>query len=943
MNRNSNVSDYKGLTKEQADESRRVNGENILTPPPREPLWRLFLGKFNDPIIRILLIAALLSLLISIRSGEIYETIGIIFAILLATGISFWFEADAGKKFNLLNKVNEENPVKVIRDGSITEIPKRDIVVGDIVILDAGEEIPADGELLEAVSLSVNESALTGEPLARKMVTPNEISNDATYPVNQIYKSTTVLEGYCLCRVTSVGDNTEYGKVARLSTEISNEPTPLNRQLEGLARFIGFAGFILAVATFAALFVKDIFLGDAHYGAAPLWTLFTVIAAGFVAVAKVWIPIIMEGAELLKPGVKHTSLSKLSWGVSALLAIALALMFFLIGYLIGYNPLESSSWIDGDMAVRILKYFMVSVTLIVVSVPEGLPMAVTLSLALSMRKMLTSNNLVRKMHATETMGAATVICTDKTGTLTQNQMRVSHELFVDNPEIIDGSIALNSTAHLDRSVEGKIRTLGNPTEAALLIWLSENGKDYLKIRESSKIVNQLTFSTERKYMATVAYSTESGKYLLYVKGAPEIVASYTIDYPTEVSSILVGYQARAMRTLGFGYREISPEMASEDVESLVKEGGLTYLGVVAISDPLREDVAEAVARCVGAGIKVKMITGDTPGTAGEIARRIGILGEDELVSGIISGSDFDALSDNEAMERLPGIKVMCRARPADKERMVRLLQRLGEVVAVTGDGTNDAPALNHAHVGLSMGSGTSVAKEASDITLLDDSFSSIVTAVLWGRSLYSNIQRFLIFQLTINLTALVVVLLGSIFGKEIPLTITQMLWVNLIMDTFAAGALASLPPDIRILKNSPRSPGAFIVTPSMRSNIFITALLFIVGLLTILWYLGDANNEISEYNISLFFTIFVMLQFWNLFNAKAFLTGKSAFKGIFSSPAFILVASTIIIGQLMIVEFGGELFRTVSLSFRDWMIVIAGTSVVLWIGEVVRFFKRISV
>ncbi|HBZ25224.1 MAG TPA: calcium-translocating P-type ATPase, PMCA-type [Rikenellaceae bacterium] len=940
MNRSSNVSDYKGLTNEQAKESRRVNGENILTPPPREPMWRLFLGKFNDPIIRILLIAALLSLLISIRSGEIYETIGIIFAILLATGISFWFEADAGKKFNLLNKVNEENPVKVIRDGSITEVPKRDIVVGDIVILDAGEEVPADGVLLEAVSLSVNESALTGEPLARKRVNPNELSSEATYPVNQIYKSTTVLEGYCLCRVTSVGDNTEYGKVARRSAEISNEPTPLNRQLEGLARFIGFAGFILAVATFAALFVKDIFLGEAHYGAAPLWTLFTVIAAGFVAIAKVWIPIIMEGVELLRPGVKHPDFSKMSWGVSALIAITLALTSFVIGYLVGYNPLESASWIDGNMALRILKYFMVSVTLIVVAVPEGLPMAVTLSLALSMRKMLTSNNLVRKMHATETMGAATVICTDKTGTLTQNQMRVSFEHFVENPEIIESSIALNSTAHLDRSVEGKIRTLGNPTEAALLIWLSENGKDYLKIRESSKIINQLTFSTERKYMATVALSPESGRYLLFVKGAPEIVASFTADYPADVSAKLAGYQARAMRTLGFGYREISPDRAIEDVESLVKEGGLTYLGVVAISDPLREDVTEAVASCVGAGIEVKMITGDTPGTAREIARRIGILGEDELVSGVISGLDFDSLTDIEAMERLPFIKVMCRARPSDKERMVRLLQRLGEVVAVTGDGTNDAPALNHAHVGLSMGSGTSVAKEASDITLLDDSFSSIVTAVLWGRSLYSNIQRFLIFQLTINVTALVVVLLGSIFGKEIPLTITQMLWVNLIMDTFAAGALASLPPDIRVLKERPRRPGAFIVTPSMRGNILITALLFIAGLLTMLWYLGDVNNEISEYNISLFFTIFVMLQFWNLFNAKAFLTGKSAFKGILASPAFMVVASAIIFGQLLIVEFGGELFRTVPLTFRDWMLVIAGTSVVLWIGETVRFFKR---
>jgi Ca2+-transporting ATPase len=934
------VNQFAGLTTEQAEQSRKEHGANLLTPPQREPLWRVFLRKFNDPIIRILLIAALLSFVISIKSGEILETAGIVLAILLATGISFWFETDAGKKFDLLNKVNDDNPVKVIRDGQITEIPRKDVVVGDVVILDAGEEVPADGDLILSVSLSVNESALTGEPLTRKDRDPDKIKRESTYPSNRLLKGTTVLEGYCRYIVTEVGDSTEYGKVARSSAEISDQPTPLNRQLEGLARFIGFAGFVMASITFVTLFLKDILTGDAYLTSASLWTLLSVIICGAAALSKIWMPIIVDGLELFNIKVKRGRFSGRGWLFRITIASALLIVLLLIGMAFGLNPLLAGSWIDGDMAVRILRYFMVSVTLIVVAVPEGLPMAVTLSLAMSMRRMLLSNNLVRKMHATETMGAATVICTDKTGTLTMNQMRVSGEMFADIPSLVNESIAVNSTAHLDLSVPGRIRTLGNPTEAALLIRLLEDGQDYLKIRESSRIVSQLTFSAERKYMATIAWSHYFGKYTLFVKGAPEIIASFTADYPAEVTGKLAEYQARAMRTLGFAYRVLDDSAINQEPDELVRSGGLTYLGVVAISDPLREDAADAVDSCVKAGIEVKMITGDTPGTAREIARRIGILKEDELSSGLISGPDFSALSDGEAMSRLKSIKVMCRARPADKERLVRLLQRAGEIVAVTGDGTNDAPALNYAHVGLSMGSGTSVAKEASDITLLDDSFHSVVTAVLWGRSLYCNIQRFLIFQLTINVTALAIVLLGSVFGKELPLTITQMLWVNLIMDTFAAGALASLPPDKRVLKDRPRSPLAFIVTPSMRNSILATATFFIVGMLALLYYMGDADGVVSEYNLSLFFTIFVFLQFWNLFNAKAFSTGTSAFKGLLSSPGFLAVASAIVAGQFLIVEFAGDLFRTVPLSWTDWAAVIGGTSVVLWIGEIFRYISK---
>lgn len=933
---------FQGLTWAEAEESRRLYGSNVLTPPEKTPLWRLFLQKFSDPIIRILLIAALLSLLMSFKTGEVIETIGIIFAVALATGIAFWFEADAGKKFDILNKVNDESPVKVIRDSHITVIPKKDVVKGDIVILETGDEIPADGILKEAVSLSVNESALTGEPMTRKGMPETFSGRESTYPPDMLLKGTSVLEGYCVYEVTTVGDATEYGKVARKSAEATNEPTPLNHQLEQLAKFIGFAGFTISVLTFAILFLKDIFTGSILFSSANVYTIVAVMAGAFVAMSKVWMPILEDGIELLRIKIRiPESIASKSWLFWLMTGIAASVFIFIISYFAGYNPLKVESWIDSEIAVRLLRYFMVSVTIIVVAVPEGLPMAVTLALAMSMRKMLASNNLVRKMHATETVGAATVICTDKTGTLTMNQMRVAEEYFDGEYELVYEGIAVNSTAHLEIKDSKNIRSLGNPTEAALLIWMKDKGWDYLKIRSQSTVLSQLTFSTERKYMATIADSKIKGRRVLFVKGAPEIIAGFTENYPESAKERLADFQARAMRTLGFSYRELGDNEDITDVEALVLGKGLRYLGIVAISDPLREDVKDAVERCINAGVKVKMVTGDTAGTAREIAKRIGIVSEFEVEYEIITGDTFSQLDDDKVIELKDVIKVMCRARPSDKERFVRLLQRAGEVVAVTGDGTNDAPALNFAHVGLSMGSGTSVAKEASDITLLDDSFTSIVSAVLWGRSLYKNIQRFIIFQLTINLTALIIVLLGSIFGHEIPLTVTQMLWVNLIMDTFAAGALASLPPEESVMKSNPRKPGSFIVTDSMRANILFTGTLFTLLMLGLLYLFTNESGEISDYNLSLYFTVFVMLQFWNLFNAKAHGSNRSAFINMKSSKGFLIVSFLIVAGQILIVRFGGEMFRTVPISLIDWVKIIAGTSVVLWVGEIVRFVMRV--
>lgn len=883
-----------GLTENEVLRSRRENGINLLTPPKRPSLWKLYLEKFEDPIVRVLLIAAVLSLIISLIENEYAETIGIIAAILLATGIGFFFEYDANKKFDLLNAVNEETPVKVIRSGRIQEVPRKDIVTGDIVILETGEEIPADGELLEAISMQVNESNLTGEPVTSKTIIEENFDKEATYASNLVMRGTTVVDGHGTMRVTHVGDATEIGKVARQSTEQPLEQTPLNIQLTRLANLIGKIGFTVALLSFLTFFIKDVLL---HYDFAALngW--------------HDWLPVLE----------------------------------------------------------RTLNYFMMAVTLIVVAVPEGLPMSVTLSLALNMRRMLSTNNLVRKMHACETMGAITVICTDKTGTLTQNQMQVYEPSFyalgatgklVDNDEVsnlIAEGISANSTAFLEET-EGqwKPKGVGNPTEVALLLWLHRQGRNYLELREESRIIDQLTFSTERKFMATLADSPLLGKKVFYMKGAPEIVLDKCKDvvlngkrvevseYRSTIEKQLQEYQNMAMRTLGFAFK-IVDENEPDDCAALSSGGDLSFLGIVAISDPIRPDVSAAVHKCRSAGIGIKIVTGDTPGTAREIARQIGLWDpETDNENNSITGIRFAELSDKEALERVKDIKIMSRARPTDKQRLVQLLQQNGAVVAVTGDGTNDAPALNHAQVGLSMGTGTSVAKEASDITLLDDSFNSIGTAVMWGRSLYKNIQRFIVFQLTINFVALLIVLLGSVIGTELPLTVTQMLWVNLIMDTFAALALASIPPSEKVMREKPRRSSDFIITRPMRNYIIGVGTLFLIVLLGMIYHFTYSDQGMTIYRLTVFFTFFVMLQFWNLFNVCVFGTSDSAFKGLSKSYGMELVVLIILIGQFLIVQFGGAVFRTVPLSWQTWLWVAGVSSMVLWVGELIRLIQRIS-
>ena len=890
---------YTGLTAREVAQSRSKYGENVLTPPAKAPLWLQFLDKFRDPLIIILLIAGALSILIScyeyfgLGDGPtvFFEPVGIFVAIMLATGLSFYFEYQADKEFAILNKVNDDEPVEVIRDSNTTQIPRREVVVGDIVIVNTGEEIPADGELIEATLLNVDESTLTGEPMCAKTTVASEFDSQATFPSNHVMKGTKVMEGHGIMRVLAIGDHTEQGKVFEAVQIDNSVKTPLDEQLDGLGRLV----------------------------------------------------------------------AKLSYCVGAGIIIGRILMYFL-----------SSSYVQFEwlpFIAYLLQTLMIAVTLVVVSVPEGLPMAVTLSLAYSMRRMLKTNNLVRKMHACETMGATTVICTDKTGTLTHNQMRVdSLQLYGldEKSSAVAESMALNSTAQLDFTEPDCPSVLGNPTEGALLLWLYEHGTDYRELRENSTIVDQLPFNTERKYMATVVDSAlMPGRRILYVKGAPEIVFAMCRTMGEgatreRIENQLLDYQNHAMRTLGFAFQMLD----KGDVaicNGRVTATRLHFIGITAIADPVRSDVPDAIKECLDAGINIKIVTGDTPATAREIGRQIGLWTTADSDRNIMTGPEFAALNDEQLLQRVHELKIIARARPMDKKRLVETLQRLNQVVAVTGDGTNDAPALRAAQVGLSMGDGTSVAKEASDITIIDNSFSSIGKAVMWGRSLYQNIQRFLLFQLTVNVTACLIVLIGAFMGTESPLTVTQMLWINLIMDTFAAMALASLPPSESVMHDRPRDRHAFILTRPMYGEIVGVGALFFVLLFFFLLVFKHADisslsdmlslnylqlfagfgtltfwteGHLTAYELTLLFTIFVMTHFFYLFNARAFETGRSAlhFGGC---KGLLTIVVIIFAGQVLMVETPilQDFFNVVSLSLKDWGTIIIGSSLVLWVRE----------
>ena len=954
----------RGLTPEEVEISRQKYGTNLITPPSSEPWWNLLLEKFADPIIRILLIAAILAIGVGFINGTYIEGIGIIFAILLATIIAFINEYNANQKFDILNQTNNDDPIEVLRNGNFTTVPKKDLVVGDLVVLQTGQEVPADGLVLESVCLQVDESKLTGEdrPVAKwtKKKAKQHSQGDTAYPPYQMLRGTIIVNGHGLVSVSAVGDCTEIGMTAKAIQTIESVETPLNRQLDQLSRLIGVLGLLVAVLIDIALVVRGIYTEELNLSWQQ-WYFFSILVTSIaIALTCIWLPIVYDGFELIGSKIEPPQWLKnnglAAWLTTISIGVAIFGFGLGLGYLCGWIPYSPAAWMPTEVASEFLTYFMIAVAVIVVAVPEGLALSVTLSLAYSMQKMTKQNNLVRRMHACETIGAATIICSDKTGTLTHNKMHVSDINFPSIKEstrylneteagkLLIESISVNSSANLEYYLGEEVRPLGNPTEGALLLWLDSKGIDYLSQRANFEVINQLTFSSEIKYMATLGISGINHQTVLHLKGAPEILLAHCRQILTEKGIITIDeaianslkqelreYESKGKRTLGFAYIP-DPQNCQQGLAIENHAVDMIWLGFVAITDPVRKEVPQAIAKCHQAGIEVKMITGDSYLTALEVGHEIGILPPDDRQSYIL-GSDLRRMDDVTALETIKKAKIIARARPKDKQRIVKLLQDDGEIIAVTGDGTNDAPALKQAQVGLAMGkNGTSVAKEASEIVILDDSFGSIEMGVMWGRSLYQNIQKFILFQLTINVAACGIALIGPFIGVNLPLTVTQLLWVNLIMDTFAALALATEPPREKLMELPPRNPEAFIISSPMALNIFTVASIFLLFFIGFLLYIQQ-DGEISAYELSLFFTTFVMLQFWNMFNAKCFGLKESVFEHLGKNKGFITIAILILVGQIFMVQFGGNIFRTVPLSWQDWLTIIGSTSIVLWLGE----------
>lgn len=968
---------YIGLTDAQVLESRAKYGKNILTPPEEDGFWKQvvevckhpiaitmfalmvvsiiaacilysamgtgifvmpaivsiaailvlfvgFYGGFDDEWFRILIAVFIFSMIVSIIQYEwlgedgtiFFEPIGIVVALILATRIGAWLEKRNKKDFQGLNDSNDKTFVKVYRNGHISQVYRADIVVGDIIKLEKGEEVPADCVLKECLDLIVDESSLTGELQATKSLDSNAYS-DAAYKANEIKKGTTIIEGYCTAEVTKVGMNTECGEVYRSLNE--GEKTKVswivknNSTEEILKSFTN--------EDDANDYLEEYL--DEHEDED------IVVEQPLIDRMRV-----RKGSEtpLSK---KLNGLAK--WITKASYYIAI---FIIIGRIIWYFVTNNADFTSTIFWIDFVKYFletiMIAVTLIVVAVPEGLPMSVTLSLAFSMYRLMKSNTYPRTMHACETMGAASVICTDKTGTLTKNQMEVvDSNIACPDMNLVAEMIATNTTADLEYT-DNSIKVIGNPTEGALLLWLQKNDVDYLDIRSDIQIIDRLPFSTENKYMATIINSTVLKKKVVFVKGAPEILLNLcdtNTDTKKSLESELTSYQLKAMRTLGMAYKELS------ETDNIFKDGkliidNLKFVGIFAIQDDIREGVKESIGDCMKAGIAVKIVTGDTPGTAKEIGRKIGLWTDADTDKNIITGAELAKLSDKQLQQCVMDIKIIARARPMDKKRLVEALQSIDQVVAVTGDGTNDAPALKKADVGLSMGSGTDVAKNASDMIIKDNSFSTIANAVMWGRSLYKNIQRFLLFQLTVNVAACFLVLSGAFLGTESPLTVTQMLWVNLIMDTFAAIALSALPPQKSVMDEMPRDPKAFILDKSMLHNIFGVGGFFFLMLLSLLIIFQHSDitsmsdlinfsfgerSPVTTYELTLLFTIFVMTHMGYMFNARGYKTGGSGWN-LKGCDGFLLIATVVTLGQIAIVQvpFLNDFFNVQSLPFWDW-------------------------
>ncbi len=834
-----------GLTDAEVLSSREKHGLNLLTPPKEVPWWKLYLEKFKDPIIVILLVATAISLAFGIIEGNYTESIGIIAAVLIATGVGFWREYDAKKKFDAMKSDKDYEPVKVRRNGVVVEITKDHVVVGDIAILSAGDEIPADIELFKAIDMKVAESAMTGESVAVPKYPIDEAYTGSGFAPNLLLRGTTIESGLGEGVVIKVGDETEIGKTTIQASEETDNKTPLEEKLGELAGKITTAAFLVAGLMFIILNLVhwDFAFGDHAF----------------------------------------------SWSMSTLLTE--------VGFLMG------------------------AIVVIIVAVPEGLPLSVTLALAFSMKTMANENNLVKKMHACETIGAVNVIFTDKTGTLTQNCMTVVDvDVREEDKDVLNLVGAVNSTANWSNAS----RVLGNPTEAAILKHMGHDLSE--RLRSEYRILSCIPFSSAYKYMVTQAQNEESKEEIILIKGAPEVIARI-IRYDKYLGEVST-QQARGRRAISAAIINSKDYNAvKESLESGNPLDDCTYIGTWFIEDPVRSDVPDAIRKCYGAGIDVVMMTGDNLRTGTEIGRQAGF----KDIWAIEAKDFWEAVKNPQNGREYPN--VIARCTPTNKLDILKWAKDKDYVCAMTGDGVNDSPSLNHADVGIAMGSGTSVAKEAADIILLDDAFPSIVTGVKWGRSLYKNIKNFLFFQLSINVSACLIAVFGPLVGVEMPFTVIQFLWINLVMDSLAAIALTSEPADERVLSEKPRDRRQFIIDKSLAKSIFGFGIFVWILCTFVLW--GMKHTEfLSKIDLTVFFASYMVINLWNMFNARVIGKNKSVFSGLKSNYKFTGILLFILAVTILLVQFGGEVFQTHPLSWKTWLTIILVTSPVMIVREI---------
>ncbi|WP_099203841.1 calcium-translocating P-type ATPase, PMCA-type [Scatolibacter rhodanostii] len=860
-----------GLSSAQIESNRSKYGNNMLTREKPESLFKRIIAAASEPMILMLIMAGVIALVVNIirastgSEADFLECVGIFAAISLSVLITVVMEGKSAKAFEALSKISDDTVIKVLRNGDTQMLSQRELVVGDIILLSAGDKVPADGRLLQSSGLTADESALTGESVPAKKEAEYSI-DDAKTPLaeraNMLYSGNFITSGNCKMMVTAVGDNTEFGKIAKELTSTERSSTPLQEKLARLGKTITILGVIAAAVVFISELISFAMSGGLH--------------------------------------------------------------------------LE-----------EVLEAFVTSIVLIVAAVPEGLPTIVAVSLSINIIKLSQQNALVKKMIASETVGCINVICSDKTGTLTENKMTVSayydgrwHEHADElTSDWLIHNVCLNTTA--DISQDGTF--IGNPTECAMLNFYENSsarknsGKSYKDERSDHDVLHAFPFSSELKHMTTI--SKVDGKIISYVKGSPECVFSMCSLSDNEKSNaehFITKSQEKSMRVIAFAHKELDQMKDYEDEHHhAAMETDMIFDGFVAISDPLRADVYEAVKNCRMAGIDLKILTGDNIVTAKAIADELHILSDERIA---VEAREVAELSDEELLKLLPKISVIARSTPTIKMRVVKLLKSQGNVVAVTGDGINDAPALKNADVGIAMGiSGTEVSKQASDIVLLDDSFSTIVKAIAWGRGIYENFKRFIQFQLTVNVSSVIVVFTSILLGLKAPFTALQLLWINIIMDGPPALTLGLEPIYDDLMARKPTKRSDNILSRTMLTRIGLTGVYISVVFLCqyVFNFLGAAEEETT----TVLFTLFALFQLFNAFNCRELHT-TSIFKHLLKNRIMLIVISITFILQILIIQFAGAFFGTVPLELAMWVKLLALSFSAIILSEIVKLVLR---